>query len=279
MVYAMISFRKLGDRRNESVQLANLALLAQARGYLIESLGFFEHALQLDREIRDVSQRGRKSVGCANVRVELGQFEKGEALLEEALRICRENAEPVGELEAKLGLAELMTQKGEPQAAKELLLEVKGVRFLYDSAISRVRHNRMLCEACIEIGDTTGALDAGLKMHRIATETGMRAEEVHGVAFYSLALAKSGNLLEAEKVASEFPRLIEAIGLVRHAEKAWWLYARTLKEMGNKSGAGEALEKARSEVMRKIGVFDNQKHVTQYRHHPLIRSILQKKLP
>ncbi|MBN2525267.1 MAG: protein kinase [Deltaproteobacteria bacterium] len=279
LVYAMISFRKLGDRRNESVQLANLALLAQARGYLIESLGFFEHALQLDREIRDVSQRGRKSVGCANVRVELGQFEKGEALLEEALRICRENAEPVGELEAKLGLAELMTQRGEPQAAKELLLEVKGSRFLYDSAISRVRHNRMLCEACIESGDTKTAVTAGLKMHRTATETGMRAEEVHSVAFYSLALAISGDLVSAEKVAAAFPELIDGIGLVRHAEKAWWLYARTLTALGKHIDANNALERAHGEVMRKIGYFDNQKHVSQYRNHPLIQSILNKKLP
>ncbi|MBN2717104.1 MAG: AAA family ATPase, partial [Deltaproteobacteria bacterium] len=279
LVNSMISFRKLDDKRNESVQLANLALLAQARGYLIESLGFFEHALELDREIRDVSQRGRKSVGCANIRVELGQFEKGEELLEEALRICRQNAEPLGELEAKLGLAELMTQKGEPQAARDLLLEVQGVRFLYDSAIARVRHNRMLCEACIESGDTEMAVNAGLNMFEVAMESGMRAEVVHGVAFYSLALAMHGDVEKSEEIASAFPNLAKETGLVRHGEKAWWLYARTLMELGKPNAAGAALEKAREEVMRKISYFDNQKHVTQYRRHPLIRSILQKKLP
>ncbi len=279
LVYAMTSFRKLGDRRNESVQLANLALLAQARGYLIESLGFIEHALQLDSEIRDVSQRGRKSVGCANVRVELGQFEKGEELLEEALRVCRENFEPMGELEAKLGLAELMIQKGESQSARDLLLELQSVRYLYHSAISRVRHNRMLCEACIESGDTERAVSAGLGMFEVAMESGMRAEVVHGVAFYSLALALHGDVEKAEEIASAFPNLIEESGLIRHREKAWWLYARTLMELGKMNGANAALENARIEVMRKISYFDNQKHVTQYRRHPLIRSILQKKLP
>ncbi|MBN2341853.1 MAG: protein kinase [Deltaproteobacteria bacterium] len=276
LVYAMMAFRKMGNKRNESVQLANMALLAQARGNLIESLGFFEHALQLDREIRDVSQRGRKMVGYANIRVELGQFEKGEDLLEEALRICRENFEPVGELEAKLGLAELMIQKGESQAARDLLLEVQGVRFLYDSAISKVRHNRMLCEACIESGDIDGAIQAGLKMYEIATSAKMSAEVIHGVAFYSLALVRSGDLTRAEEISRQLPTLMEQIDLVRHAEKVWWLYFRVLTELDRPLEAARALDNARREVRRKIGYIDNAKHESQYRNHPLIKSILQR---
>lgn len=274
LVYAMIAFRKLENRRNESVQLANLALLAQARGNLIESLSFFEHALQLDREIRDVSQRGRKLVGCANIRVELGEFGRGQEMLEEALRICHENFEPIGELEAKLGLAELMTQKGEAQAARDLLLEVQGVRFLYDSAISKVRHNRMLCEACIESGDYDRAVEAGLNTYEVATQSGMTAEVVHSVAFYSLALAKQGNNQEATVIASSLPTLMKEIELVRHTEKVWWLHWRTLTLLGQTTQASASLEKARDEVQRKIGYIDNRKHETEYRNHPLIKSIL-----
>lgn len=275
LVYAMITFRKMGNKRNESVQLANLALLAQARGHLIESLGFFEHALHLDREIRDVSQRGRKMVGVANVRVELGEFEKGENLLEEALRICRENSEPIGELEAKLGLAELMTQKGESQAARDLLMEVEGVGFLYDSSISKVRHNRMLCEACIESEDFAGAVKAGLKMYEVANSSGMHAEIIHGVAFYSLALAKNGDIQKAQEMSAQLPHLMDNIESVRHAEKIWWLYSRVLTELRQPREAAQALQHARKEVHRKISYIDNQKHETQYRNHPLIKSILQ----
>jgi len=274
LAYAVIAFRRLSDRRNESVQLANLGLLAQARGNLIESLGFFEHALAIDREIRDVSERGRKLVGYADIRVELGQFETGESLLNDALRICRENYEPMGELEAELGMADLLLQRGRPAEARDVLVAFLDRPFLKTSSISRARHLRLLTEAFIGSGDPVAAVTSARDAIAVAERSQMKAEVAHGASLYALALAHAR---QVEKACDEVHRVEEVIGelgRVRHGERIWWRCARTLHLADNREGRDRALEKARNEVERKLSYIENPKHRGLFLNHPLIVSIM-----
>jgi serine/threonine protein kinase/tetratricopeptide (TPR) repeat protein len=274
LVYAMMVFRKLGDKRNESVQLANLALLAQARGFLMEALSFIEHALSIDREIKDISERGRKQVSYADIRIELGQIHKGELLLDDSLKLCQNNFEPFGELEAKLGLADLFIQKGQEFLAQELLNSLKEQKFLNTSAMSLARHRRLTTEMYIGLKQFDTAVSAAEDAVDVAERSGMNAEVIHGVSLHALALAYSGDHDFAQDEVYHVEELMKNAGLVRNTEKIWWRCAGALHIAGNFKDRDEAIHKAQVEAQRKLDLIEDQKHKKLFKNHPLIFKIL-----
>jgi eukaryotic-like serine/threonine-protein kinase len=271
---AMLIFRRLGDKRNESTQLGNLGLLAQARGNLLESVEFLEHAVSIDRQIRDVSERGRKLVACADARVEMGDFEQGKKLLGDALRICRNNYEPIGEVEAELGLAQLELERGNPDAAMQLVFELLDNSILAGSRISHIRHRQILAAACIQTGDFVRARKAAEEATILAQSSQMAAEVIHGAALRGVALAHLGQHVDALAATDRLEEMVDALGGIRLAEVIWWRWSRTLEVCGDREGAARALNRARGEVARKAELITNPKHRLLFNEHPRIRAIL-----
>ncbi|MCP4674715.1 MAG: protein kinase, partial [Deltaproteobacteria bacterium] len=116
---AVVLFRRQRKRRNESQVMSNLSLLAAARGELIEAVDFLKTAMRIDFEVRDVSARGRKLAALGAIQIEVGDFQAAYKNLAAARVICRENREPIGEIEADLGLAELALFSGEMKRARK----------------------------------------------------------------------------------------------------------------------------------------------------------------
>jgi tetratricopeptide (TPR) repeat protein/tRNA A-37 threonylcarbamoyl transferase component Bud32 len=270
---ALILFRMLGKRRNESTALSNLALVAQARGELTEAIHFLQGAMRIDREIRDVSARGRKLAAAGTVRVELGDLDRGRVELEEARAICRDNDEPVGAVEAELGIADHRLQRGDAEQALAILTTPEISRFVSRSRLLLTRHRQQLALALLGAGNAAGARQAAEEATRVAFIAGMNGEVIHGRARLGLALAQLGRHGEAVVASRRATDLLVDLGGVRRAEEIWWLQALTLRRAGVEARAARALDRARQEVERKRMLIGDARARSAYDSHPLVQAI------
>jgi tetratricopeptide (TPR) repeat protein len=270
---ALVLFRRIGKRRNESTVMSNMALLAQARGELLEALHLFESAIRIDRQVRDVSARGRKLAGMGAVRIELGDFEAAARDLEEALHTCRENQEPLGELEAELGLSELALQTGELDRARELEAGGGVLRPAVRSRILAVRRHQLAARLALATGDGRRARIAADEAARIAFEAGMNGEVVHGRVLQAAALTGARLHGEAVVAARRAEELLGDLGGVRRAEEVWWLAASAVHRAGGSDRSGRYLERARAEVARKAALIRDARLRGCYESHPLVQRI------
>jgi eukaryotic-like serine/threonine-protein kinase len=270
---SLVSLRRAGNRAAESLALSNLALLARGRGELTLALEFFERALRIDAQIRDVSARGRKLANMGLICVELGDFEAAAAHFEESVAVCRDNQEPVGEIEARMGLAELRMAEGDPGAARELLEDLGRERLVSLSRILLTQHRQLICLALMGTGSLAAARRAAEEATRVALAAGMNGEAIHGGVLQGLVLAESGLHGEALAATRRATDLLADLGRVRRAERIWWLQALTLHKAGAASRAERALAEARREVERKRALIANPRARALYDAHPDQRAI------
>lgn len=270
---ALVLFRKLRKRRNQSVVLSNLGLLGQARGELSVAIDFIESAMRIDSEIRDISARGRKLATLGSFCTELGDFEAAEADLNSGKTLCRENTERVGEVEADLGLADLALQRGDPGLARSILEKVGRKDVISRSRLLIVWHRQLAALALRGTGLAGAALRVAEEAYRIALEAGINGEAVHGGVLHGLLLAEAGMPGQAQAATRRATDLLSTLGGVRRAEQVWWLQAQTFHIIGNRYRARLAVEQARKEVARKKGLLADRQQAAFFDAHPLVRAI------
>jgi tetratricopeptide (TPR) repeat protein len=271
---ALVLFRTLGKRRNESTALANLALVAQARGELSEAVHFLQSAIRVDREIRDASARGRKLSAVGAVRLELGDLDQGWTELDEARSVCGENREPVGAVEAELGLAELFLLRKDPGRARAILTAPELRSFVSRSRLLVTRHRQLLASTLLALGNPTGARLAAEEATRIAFTAGMNGEVIHGRARLGVALAELGRPGEAVVASRRATDLLLDLGGARRAEEIWFFQAQIMARAGMEERSSRALEQARQEVERKRALIADPASRGMYDSHPLVGAIV-----
>jgi eukaryotic-like serine/threonine-protein kinase len=271
---ALVLFRRLGKRRNESTAISNAALVAGARGELVEAIRMLESAIRIDRQVGDVSARGRKLAAVGAFRAEIGDFAAARADLEEARAICRENGEPVGQAEAEQGLAELWLWEGDALRAREVLGDEDYREFVRSSRILLARHHQLESAAALAAGEARRAAAAAAEATRIAFEAGMNGEAIHGRALLGLALAERGRCGEALVAARRAVDLLSDLGGVRRAEEVYWRAALSMHRCGEARRAERCHALAEREVERKLELIRDRQARRRYDAHPLVRSIL-----
>lgn len=270
---ALVVFRKLGKRRNESQVMSNLALLAQARGELGSAIEFLESAMRIDALVRDTSARGRKLAALGRIRTELGDFDTARANLDDGRAICRDNRETVGEVEADLGLAELLLELDQAQAAREILEVVGRGGVVGRSRLLLVWHRQLAAVALMRTGLTNAAMRLADEAARIALESGMNGEAARSSALSGLLLSQADQPGKAQSAARRALELLDTLGQVRRAEEVHAWLAKTFDAARLPYRAELALEAARAEVRRKLSLIPDRTARKLYQASPLVGAI------
>lgn len=273
LAQAVVLFRSLKKRRNESLTMSNLSLLAQARGELAEAIDFLTSAMRIDSQVRDVSARGRKLALLGTIQTELGDFVSAHKNLNEGRIICKENRERVGEIETDLGLADLLLLQGQTSRARQLLERVGRNPIVAQSRLLFVRHRQLAAQALMAEGSLRAARRIAEEATRIAIEAGMNGEVVHLGVRLGLILAESGLVGEALVATRRATDFLANLKRVRRAEEVWWLHALTLHKTGNAYRAELAISEAKKEIERKQALIADQELATLYSSHPIVQLV------
>ncbi|MCU0661243.1 MAG: protein kinase [Myxococcota bacterium] len=270
---ALVVFRNLGKRRNESQVMSNLALLAQARGELGHAIEFLENAMRIDGLVRDTSARGRKLAALGRIRTELGDFDTARANLDDGRAICRENRETVGEVEADLGLAELLLELDQAAAAREILEAAGRGGVVSRSRLLLVWHRQIAAMALMKTGLPNAGLRLADEAARIALESGMNGEAVRSNALFGLLLSQADQPGKAQSAARRALELLDGLGQVRRAEEVHLWLAKTFEASRSPYRAAAALEAARAEVRRKASLIPDRTALKLYLSSPMVCEI------
>jgi tetratricopeptide (TPR) repeat protein len=270
---ALVLFRRLSKRRNESQMMWHLSLLAQARGELIEAIEFIESALRIDVQVRGERPRGRKLAALAAIRAEIGDFQGAYADIERSETICLENRELVGIAEAGLTKARLKILEGNATQAIQILEQVGKHGVVEQSRLLLVRHRQLSAMAYLLAGRLDTARKLAAEASRVSLKAGLNGEAVHGGALQGLILAEMGLDSEALSTTRRATDLLAMVGKVRRAEEVWWFQALTFQKAGNSYRAERSLEEAHNEVERKRALINDPRLAVLYDNHPLVRRI------
>jgi DNA-binding SARP family transcriptional activator len=205
------SARKLGDRPAEAWVLTNLGMvLDQQRAG--GSVGHFEQALAIYREIGDRREEARAANSLAFAYVILGRYEEAVAALLESLELQREVGRRYGEGVALCNLAEAYVELGRYDEAiarsQEALAIAREVGSVRDEGYAL--HN--LGRAYLEQGRLAEAVDLfeqALAIHRSAGERYGEAQDLQRIG---IAHARAGRLAQAHATWAQARSLFEGLG-------------------------------------------------------------------
>lgn len=270
---SLVLFRRLSSHRNESQVMHHLALLAWARGELVEAVEFLERALRIDTKVRAARPRGLKLASLGWVRIDLGDFEGAYANLQDAQRICRDNQERMGLAEVDLAFAQLKIIEKKFDEATALLDNLAQRSVVAESRILSVWHRRLTVLTLLGEDKLETALKLADEAVRIALESGMNGEAVHSGVLRGLALAHAGQRSEAVSATRRATDMLAMLRKVRNQELVWWYQARTFHKLGDTYLMERALSEAENQVSKKLRRIRNRKYAAFYENHPLVRSI------
>ena len=205
------SARKLGDRPAEAWVLTNLGIvLDQQRAG--GSVGHFEQALAIYREIGDRREEARAANSLAFTYVILGRYEEAVTALLDALELQREVGRRYGEGVALCNLAEAYVELGRYDEAiarsQEALAIAREVGSVRDEGYAL--HN--LGRAYLEQGrlaEAVNLFDQALAIHRSAGERYGEAQDLQRIG---IAHARAGRLAQARDTWTQARSLFEDLG-------------------------------------------------------------------
>ncbi|MCB9712806.1 MAG: serine/threonine protein kinase [Myxococcales bacterium] len=257
-----VALEQLGqDPRRNDLAISETRLLL---GNVASLQGAPEEALEHYREVLSIRSRalgerhplvGMALLNIGIVEAERGELDAAERALTEAVDILqdgRARSQHLVELAgARIGLAELLTARGEPNRALALAREADAMLAEgYPTTHSqRVAAREALCNALEEAGDAQGVLEcyrALLGLHAAG------AEQLEPVALQiniGSTLVELGWDSEArahyERTLPDLRRQLEERGDVAVLGLPLYTYAQVLERMGDVPGAVAQLEQAR----------------------------------
>jgi tetratricopeptide (TPR) repeat protein len=115
--------RDLGNAAGESSALNDLALIAQAQGYVTEAWERFEQALDLARSLGDEPQQAARLSNLGLLAIQENRFAEADMFLQEAQNLYERQNDPHGTAVCLCNLSELALRRGDSAEAERLASE------------------------------------------------------------------------------------------------------------------------------------------------------------
>jgi hypothetical protein len=179
----------------------------------------------------------------------------------------------MGEVEADLGLAELLLELDQGATSREILEAVGRGGVVARSRLLMVWHRQLAALALMKTGFPNAAMRLADEAANIALAAGMNGEAIRSNALLGLILARAGQPGKAQSAARRAQELLDTLGQVRRAEEVHlWLF-QTFVATRSHYRADSVLEASRAEVRRKAELISDRAVRQLYLSSPLVRAI------
>ncbi|MBK8285354.1 MAG: winged helix-turn-helix domain-containing protein [Ahniella sp.] len=205
------SFRLLREDLLEVKALANLALMAERHGRLLDARAAYQVALARVRELEVPHELGRIAFNVGVNERELGDLGTAAARFDEAMAAFEQTGMVEGVLRVASARADLAVQQGAVARARTVLANTE----LRRASVPPLAQSNWLSASarCEELaGNPTGAGDLLAQARQLRQQSGIRAAEVDlELRTLRLALVRGEpvDLLRFERIEAEFQRLGE----------------------------------------------------------------------
>ncbi len=271
---AIVIFRRLGLKAHEANALSSLGVALAHRGAFEDAIKVIRASVLLDREAGDRIHLGRKVSNIGQLYGELGHVENALAFLRRALDVFDAVADQSAQADALCAMSELLAiHIGDLGAAEGVLEDARAIAdrigdpydlahvALVDAAIQAVRQ------------DFARAAESAQDAIRHAKAAGARGYEQLGLAARAEALARSGELEEARRLARQLADRVRGRDGVERVEHIQLSLARAFALAGDRAAADEAIGRARDLVDTRLAQIVDDGLRATYLGAPHVRAI------
>ncbi|HEY6277616.1 MAG TPA: BTAD domain-containing putative transcriptional regulator [Streptosporangiaceae bacterium] len=213
----LASARRLGDKPAEAWMLNNLGM-AYGQQRMEESVGCFEQALALYREINDVQGESRAATNVAKANLDLHRFAEAQAAAQESLAIQRQAGKRYGEGIALGVLGCACRELGHFDEAGRWLKQALAIFSDLGDRDSEADVLADLGDLYLDQDEVSAAIEYYLESLAIRREITDRYGEASTLRRLSEARLRAGDVGEARRLLTEALLLFEELG--DHAQAA-----------------------------------------------------------
>jgi tetratricopeptide (TPR) repeat protein len=271
---AIVIFRRLAIRRNESMALNGLGIALASLGEFEDAAVVIRASIGVDREIGDRMHLGRKLSNVGQLNAELGEVEIALEFLARADEVMDVIHDESGRADALASMAELVLETLEdPDQAAEKLDHARRIaertQDRYDMARERI------------VRTSLERVMGRLEQAEEAARQGVEISQGAGIIVYQLlAQARLAEILALQGKAKEAREAIDAVraavstrGPVERGERVHLAIARALRSLGAHDEARAAYADAYRVVELRLSQIRSPQVRERYMATPVVRAI------
>ena len=273
-VEAVVIFRRLGIKSNESQALASLGVGLASLGAYEDAITVIRGSLVLDKEIGDRFHLGRKLSNVGQLFAELGDHDRALEFLGRSLEVFEAVDDQLGLIDTLSAIAELeLETQLDPEMA---LARLDRARRAAEDAGDRylIARERLVRAAAYKAdGQIERAEECAKEAVDRAEKAGVVGYELLGRAILAEILAGRGAADEARESAQKARTGMRERGLVERAERVHLAVARALELVGDKEAAAAAYRDGQSVVDARLEQIHDPEMKARYRATSTVRAL------
>ncbi len=275
IVEALVVFRRLGRKREESLALNRLGIALAARGDYEDALALFRASIRIDRDIGDRFHLARKLSNVAQLYAELGEADRALTFARRAERVLQTFEDPQARADVLCALAEQLVEHGHLEEAAGHLDRARRCAEATGDPYDLARER--LVRAALERarGDMPRMAEAAEEAVEEARRGGVLAFELQGLALQAEALARLGMPERAERRLQEVMARLQRGQHLEQAERVYGALGRASAALAGRPAAEEARRLAAARLRARAERLSTESVRTRYLERPLLRGALE----
>jgi len=271
---AIVIFRRLAIKRNESMALNGLGIALASLGEFEDASVVIRASIGIDREIGDSMHLGRKLSNVGQLNAELGEVELALEFLERADEVMEVIRDDGGRADALCAMAELVLETlEEPDRAAENLDRARRIAERTEDRYDQARERMVRASLEQVTGRLEQAEEAAGQAVSYAATAGIIVYQLLAQARLAEILALRGKVEEARRTITDVRGTIGARGPIERGERVHLALARALECLGDETDARLAYANAYKVVELRLSQIRSPQVRERYLETPVVRSI------
>jgi len=271
---AIIIFRRLGIRRNESMALNGLGIALAGLGEFEDASVVIRASIGVDREIGDRMHLGRKLSNVGQLNAELGEVEIALEFLERADEVMNVIFDDAGRADALSATAELVLETLEdPDLAAEKLDHARRIAERTEDRYDQARERIVRASLEVVMGRLEQAEEAARQAVEIAEGAGIIVYQLLAQARLAEILANRGKAEEARAAIESVRAVVGARGQIERGERVHLALARAFESLSAGDEARLAYAEAYQVVELRLSQIRSPEVRERYLDTPVVKAI------